>query len=123
GLTRAGSFRNISFDLYRGEVLGIAGLMGAGRTEVANAIFGLAPADSGEILVDGRTARIRKPADAIRLGIGMVTEDRKGQGIVPPMSVKHNLTLAALADFCRGPFICRRYESATAAENIRGLAI
>ena len=123
GLTRAGAFRNISFDLYRGEVLGIAGLMGAGRTEVASAIFGLEPADAGEIVVAGRTAKIRKPADAIRLGIGMVTEDRKGQGIVPAMSVKHNLTLAALADFCRGPFIRRRHESAVAEENIRGLAI
>ncbi|MGA2258502.1 MAG: sugar ABC transporter ATP-binding protein, partial [Thermoguttaceae bacterium] len=122
-LTRAGAFRNISFDLHRGEVLGIAGLMGAGRTEVASAIFGLAPAESGEILVGGRMARIRKPADAIRLGIGMVTEDRKGQGIVPAMSVQHNLTLAALADFCRGPFIRRRHESAIAEENIRGLAI
>ena len=104
-------------------MLGLAGLMGAGRTEVASAIFGLAPADAGEILVEGRTARIRRPADAIRLGIGMVTEDRKGQGIVPAMSVKHNLTLAALADFCRGPFIRRRHESAVAEENIRGLAI
>ena len=114
------AFRNISFDLYRGEVLGLAGLMGAGRTEIASAIFGLTPAESGEILVEGRTARIRKPADAMRLGIGMVSEDRKGQGIVPAMSVKHNITLAALADFCRGPFIRRRHESAVAAEKIRG---
>ena len=82
-----------------------------------------APADSGKILVEGRTAGIRRPADAMRWGIGMVSEDRKGQGIVPAMSVKHNLTLAALADFCRGPFIRRRYESAVAEENIRSLAI
>ncbi len=67
GLTRAGAFRNISFDLYRGEVLGLAGLIGAGRTEVASAIFGLAPADAGEILVQGRPAEIRRPADAMRL--------------------------------------------------------
>ena len=59
----------------------------------------------------------------MRWGIGMVTEDRKGQGIIPAMSVKHNLTLAALADFCRGPFIRRRHESAVAEEHIRGLAI
>ena len=123
GLTRAGAFRNISFDLYRGEVLGLAGLMGAGRTEVASAIFGLAPADAGEIRVQGQTARIHRPADAMRWGIGMVTEDRKSQGIVPAMSVKHNITLAALADFCRGPFIRRRRESAIAEENIRTLAI
>ena len=123
GLTRAGAFRDISFDLHRGEVLGLAGLMGAGRTEVASALFGLAPAKTGEILVQGRPARIRKPADAMRWGIGMVTEDRKGQGIIPAMNVKHNLTLAALADFCRGPFIRRRYESAVAEEHIRGLAI
>ncbi len=123
GLSRAGVFRNISFDLFRGEVLGLAGLMGAGRTEVAGAVFGLTPADSGEILVEGRTVRIRKPADAMRCGMGMVSEDRKGQGIVPAMSVKHNITLAALTDFCRGPFICRRRESAIAEENIRRLAI
>src|SRR5208282_2882216 len=86
GLSRARAFRNISFDLHRGEVLGLAGLMGAGRTEVASAIFGLAPAASGEIVVEGRTAGIRDPADAIRLGIGMVSEDRKGQGIIPAMS-------------------------------------
>jgi inositol transport system ATP-binding protein len=123
GLARAGVFREVSFDLYRGEVLGLAGLMGAGRTEVASAIFGLAPADAGEILVEGRRASIRKPADAIGLGIGMVTEDRKGQGIIAATSVKHNLTLAALANFCWGGFIRHRYESAVAEESIRSLAI
>ena len=67
----------MSVSTLRGEILGLAGLMGAGRTEVASAFFGLAPADAGEILVEGRPVRIRTPADAIRLGIGMVTEDRQ----------------------------------------------
>ncbi len=122
-LTRAGSFRNISFDLKCGEVLGIAGLMGAGRTEVASAIFGLKLPDSGEIVVHGRPAKIRSAADSMRLGIGMVTEDRKGQGIVPAMSVAHNVTLAALDAYCTGPFIRRKRERAAVDENLRTFAI
>ena len=123
GLARAGAFRNISFDLYRGEVLGIAGLMGPAARKSPSRSSAWSPPSRARSSVAGRTARIRKPADALRLGIGMVTEDRKGQGIVPAMSVRHNLTLVALADFCRGPFIRRRHEAAVAAENIRGLAI
>jgi inositol transport system ATP-binding protein len=114
GLSLEGAFRDIDFDVRRGEVLGLAGLMGAGRSEVVSAIFGLAPADSGEIKVRGKTARIRRPADAIRLGIGMVTEDRKGYGIVPEMTVPHNVTLAALRDCCRGPVIDHLREASVA---------
>jgi len=116
GLSRAGAFRDISFDVRRGEVLGLAGLMGAGRSEVACAIFGLTPADGGEIVVDGRSARIGSPTDAMRLGIGMVTEDRRGYGIVPDMSVTHNVTLAALGKCCRGTIVDHTREAAMAAE-------
>jgi len=104
-LTRAPAFRQISFTLRRGEVLGLAGLMGAGRTEVVSAIGGLAPATSGEIFLRGTPTHVTCPADAIAAGIGMVTEDRKGLGIIPALSVEHNLTLAALPSFSRGPII------------------
>ncbi len=119
GLGRTGCFQDISFSLRRGEIAGIAGLMGAGRSELASAIFGLVQADTGAIRVKGRAVRIASPADAIRSGIAMVTEDRKGSGIVPAMSVKENLTLAALKRVCRGPWIDRSAEKSTADEQMR----
>ena len=119
GLGRTGRFRNVAFQLHRGEVLGLAGLMGAGRTDVVSAIYGLSPADSGEIAVNGRAVRIASPAGALACGIAMVTEDRKRHGIIPDMSVKHNLTLAALARCCRGPVIRHGVETAMAAEQIQ----
>lgn len=123
GLSRAGAFRDVSFDVHRGEVLGLAGLMGAGRSEVASAIFGLTAADDGDISVNGRPAKIRRPSDAMHLGIGMVTEDRRGYGIIPEMSVCHNTTLAALATCCHGLFIDHQREAAVAAETISRYAV
>lgn len=123
GLSQNGRFRNVSFQVQRGEVLGIAGLMGAGRTELVSAIYGLSPADSGEIRVDGRRVRIASPRDAISHRIAMVTEDRKQYGLVPKMSVKHNLTLANLQRCCRGPLIDHRHENRLADEQIRAFAI
>jgi len=123
GLTRKGAFRDITFEARRGEVLGLAGLMGAGRTEVVSAVFGLVPADSGRISVKGRPANIRKPADAMRLGVGMVTEDRKGYGIVPEMAVAHNITLAALCDMCVGPLIDHDRETTLTDESIKAFDI
>ena len=81
------------------------GLVGAGRTEWLARFSALAPVEDGDIRVAGRLVRIRRPADAMRHGIGMVTEDRKGSGLVPTMPVMHNMTLASLADCCAGPFI------------------
>lgn len=115
GLARAGRFRDVSFQLRRGEILGLGGLMGAGRTDVAMAIYGLAPADAGEILVDGRAVRIASPAQAIAHGIAIVTEDRKLYGIVPDLGVKENLTLAALHRCSRGPLLRRGLEREIAA--------
>ncbi len=96
GTGRAGALENISFTVHCGEVLGIAGLVGAGRTEVARCIFGADPIDTGEILVYGRPVQIDSPRDAIRNGIGLVTEDRKALGLVLEMSVRENTTLANL---------------------------
>ena len=123
GLSRAGAFQNVGFELRRGEVLGITGLMGAGRTELLSAVFGLVPADAGEICVAGQPVRIRRPADAMRHGIGMVTEDRQGFGLIHTMPVKHNMTLAALGGYCRGPFIRHAQETAATEAGIAALGI
>lgn len=96
GLTRRGVLNNISLDVYKGEILGIAGLVGAGRTELARAIFGADKLDGGEIYISGERVKIRKPIDAMKLGIGFVTEDRKGQGLIIGLSVKQNITLTLL---------------------------
>ena len=118
GLTRAGKFRDVGFQVRRGEILGIAGLMGAGRTELVSAIFGLAPAEAGEICIGGRPVRIACPRDAINHGIGMVTEDRKRYGLVPMMSVKQNVTLTNLRRYSSGGWINRRMENSVADEQI-----
>lgn len=94
GLTRIGSFENVSFQLKRGEILGFAGLMGAGRTEVARAIFGADPLDAGTVIFEGKTLDITSPADAIREGIAYLSEDRKSDGLSIKMSVAANMTLA-----------------------------
>jgi D-xylose transport system ATP-binding protein len=118
------SLSNISFALRRGEVLGIAGLMGAGRTELLSALFGAFDGTvTGEILVDGRTAKIRSPADAIRSGIGFVTEDRKRTGFVPGQSVARNVTLAALPAVSGRFFTDSIRENAAAAAPMRSLGI
>jgi ribose transport system ATP-binding protein len=95
-VTRGRAVRDVSFRLRRGEILGLAGLVGAGRTEVARAIFGADRIDSGEILVRGRPVRIRSPRDAVRLGIGYLSEDRKRYGLALGMAVETNIALATL---------------------------
>lgn len=96
GLTIPGKVSDINFQIRAGEVLGIAGLVGAGRTETARGIFGLDAVSSGKIYVDGKECTIKKPGDAIAAGIGFVTEDRKDQGLVLCLSVGENITLASL---------------------------
>lgn len=95
-LNRRGVIKDISFELHRGEILGIAGLVGSGRTEVARAIFGADPIDSGAIIINGKPVTIKTTRDAIKAGLGFVTEDRKKQGLVLSMSVKDNITLSSL---------------------------
>jgi inositol transport system ATP-binding protein len=119
GLTKQDKFHEITFTLHRGEVLGVAGLMGAGRTEVANAIYGLAPATSGEIRVKGRSLRVTRPAEALAAGIALVSEDRRQFGLVPQMSVTQNITLASLRDW----IIDGRAENKVGEEQIRTFAI
>jgi len=98
-LRRDSVIRDVSFKLRKGEILGFAGLMGAGRTEVARAIFGADPIDGGEILVHGRPVRIRSPKDAVRLGIGYLSEDRKRFGLATGMDVATNIVMSCLGRF------------------------
>ncbi len=100
-LKRDNLIRDVSFQLKKGEILGIAGLMGAGRTEVARAIFGADPIDSGEIYVKGRKVEIKSPRDAVARGIGYLSEDRKRYGLTLGMTVDENIVLASLKYFTR----------------------
>jgi rhamnose transport system ATP-binding protein len=109
-LSKTGDFRDVSFSLRRGEILGIFGLIGAGRTEVARAIFGTDRADSGNILIDGRPADIDSPSSALEQGIGYVPEDRHGQGLVLDFPISANITLPILTRVSRLGIINRRSE-------------
>ncbi len=113
GLTSAGAFSDISFALHGGEVLGLAGLVGAGRSEIAQTIFGLMPVTHGSIWVRGRRVVIRSVRDALRLRIGFVPEDRKKQGLVLCMKTGENCTLPTLPKFARLGWIDRVKELAT----------
>lgn len=123
GLTRKGVFSDISFTLHKGEVLGLAGLVGSGRTEIARAIFGADPIDAGKIYLEGKEVRIRNPQDAIRLGIGLLTEDRKRYGLVLPMTVRENTTLANLMEVAIRGFINFPKERAVAKKYVEELSI
>ncbi|HRN54840.1 MAG TPA: sugar ABC transporter ATP-binding protein [Agriterribacter sp.] len=122
GLTGA-KFKDIDLSVRSGEILGMAGLMGAGRTEIVNAIFGLEKIYRGTVTVKGKPVTIRSPKDAIQHGIGLITEDRKGTGLVLSGTVKHNITLAALKNCCRGPFIEMQKERIVAEQQIQRFAI
>jgi ribose transport system ATP-binding protein len=131
GLTRKGSkldpsaivLDNVSFQLRRGEILGLAGLVGAGRTEVARALFGADARDAGEIYVDGRPADIRSPLDAISYGIGFVPEDRKAQGLILNQALRMNLTLPSLGTLTRFGFVRLAEETRRVQEFVGRLQI
>ena len=102
--------QDVSFELHKGEILGFAGLMGAGRTETARAIFGADPKESGDIYLNGQKVSISSPEDAVRLGIGYLSEDRKRYGIVVGKSVAENSTMADLKNYVKGLFINKKAE-------------
>ena len=114
--------RDVSFELHRGEILGFSGLMGAGRTETARAIFGADPKESGDIYINGGKVTINSPQDAVKCGIGYLSEDRKRYGIVVQKSVAENTTLATLDQFVKGIFINKRKENQVAQEYVDSLA-
>jgi ribose transport system ATP-binding protein len=105
GLVRRHVLDHVSVDVYAGEVVGLAGLLGSGRTETAKAIFGVDPVDAGELRLGGRTWRRWTPAASIRAGLGMVPEDRKAEGIVGGLSVRDNIVLAALPRLTRAGLV------------------
>ncbi|HTI38376.1 MAG TPA: sugar ABC transporter ATP-binding protein [Vicinamibacterales bacterium] len=123
GLRRQGVLHDIDLTVRAGEVVGVAGLLGAGRTEMARAIVGADPHDAGDIRVKGIPVHFRHPAEAIRRGIGFMPEDRKTQGLIQMLSVGENTTLAALPRFSRGGFLKRREAAAVASKLVKDLRI
>jgi ribose transport system ATP-binding protein len=110
-MTAEGAFKDISFSVKSGEILGVAGLMGAGRTEIMEAIFGKRPIKAGSVFLDGKKVKIKRPYDAIKAGIGFITEDRKDEGLVLGLSVRENLVLTNLKRFSRKGIMADKKES------------
>jgi ABC-type sugar transport system ATPase subunit len=115
-LSRQRAFADVSFELRRGEILGVAGLVGAGRSELGQAIAGMFPADDGEIFLDGTQLRVRNVQDAMRAGIVYLPEDRQHQGLVLGMSIADNMTLPMLRTLSRGPLLQDKAQMAVAQE-------
>jgi ABC-type sugar transport system ATPase subunit len=122
-LSTHGFLKDVNFELRAGEILGFAGLVGAGRSEVMRAVFGIDKRESGEIYVKGQKADIRSPKDALRYGMGFVPEDRKSQGLVLEMSVRQNTTLAALKLVANGGFIQRKLEDEMTDKFVKSLEV
>ena len=120
-LCRRQQLKDISFTLHRGEILGFAGLVGAGRTELAEAIFGADPADAGEIILKGEPVKIRSTLQAKNLSIGLVTEDRKETGLVLPMDVTENTTITDLKSVSKGIILDRKAEEKIAQKYVDSL--
>jgi len=114
---------NVSLAVRRGEIVGLAGLAGSGRTQFAEVLFGLAPRDGGEVLVDGKRVEIRSAADAVRLGIAYVPEDRRRHGVILKMAVAANTTLASLGSISKGGFLQFAKEKKTALGFISRLSV
>ncbi|MBM3999007.1 MAG: sugar ABC transporter ATP-binding protein [Planctomycetes bacterium] len=124
GHARGWRLRDIGFQLRRGEILGIAGLMGAGRTELLECLFGAGPEPPrGQILLNDRTVRFRHPSEARRAGIAMVTEDRKRLGLFPRMTVGENITICNLREAARATVLSRRREASMARDTVDRLAV
>jgi ribose transport system ATP-binding protein len=122
-LTRGRRMQNVSLDVRRGEILGMAGLLGSGRTEVARAIFGADQTEAGRIVLDGQEINTRSPNDAIRAGIAFLSEDRKAEGIIPDWSVRENLTLAALPALTSAGVVSRKKQNEIVERFMRRLGI
>jgi rhamnose transport system ATP-binding protein len=119
GLGREGVFEDVNFDLHAGEVLGFAGLIGAGRTDVGLALFGIEPATAGEIKLDGRAITVRSPKEGMNLGIAYVSEDRRQLGLSMPMSISANITLPILRRYLNRFGLIRTAMERETAESFR----
>jgi rhamnose transport system ATP-binding protein len=118
-LGKEGVFQGVNFDVYRGEVLGFAGLIGSRRTDVGLALFGVEPADTGDIVFEGRPHRIRAPEEALKLGIAYASEDRRQLGLTMPMSIASNITLPMLNRYLNGLGLLRQKAEVATAEKFR----
>ncbi|OBZ23623.1 D-xylose ABC transporter ATP-binding protein [Pseudomonas protegens] len=118
-----GVFKGVSFDLHAGEILGIAGLMGSGRTNVAETLFGITPSDGGEIVLDGQPLRIGDPHRAIEKGLALLTEDRKLSGLFPCLSVLENMEVAVLPHYADGGFVQQKALRALCEDMCRKLRV
>ncbi|HEY4391412.1 MAG TPA: sugar ABC transporter ATP-binding protein [Paenibacillus sp.] len=123
GLSQKGVLHDISFSVRAGEIVGIAGLMGAGRTELAKALFGVTPIDSGSVMLNGKPVQIHKPMDAIRAGLALVTEDRKDEGLILSMSIRDNLGMTNLAAVSNLGFLSSTREDELAETMISSMRI
>jgi ribose transport system ATP-binding protein len=123
GLGRKGSFSDVSFSLRRGEVLGMSGLVGSGRTQVVRCIFGAEPFDSGELFVDGKPVHPRSPREAVKEGIALLTEDRKRDGLVLICSIRDNASMASFEWLSRWGVIHRRMQATEVQQKIKELDI
>lgn len=119
----ANAFRDVSLDVRAGEVVGITGLLGSGAKELLQCVFGLKRPESGEILVDGKLARLNAPSAAVRQGLAMVPEDRRAHGVAMDLSVRENTTVASLERYSRAGFLRHRAERAAVDDLIKALAI
>ncbi len=122
-LSREGEFSDIDFSLHRGEVLGMFGLVGSGRTAIARSIFGADPPTSGSIEVDGKVLRLHTPHNAVNTGISLVTEDRKRDGLVLTGTICDNVSLASYPRMSNGIFLNRKLQEKLVEEKIRALAL
>ncbi len=122
-LSKKDEFQDVSFELKKGEILGFAGLVGAGRTQVMEAIFGYEPADSGTIFVDGKKLKITHPNVATRAGMGLIPEERKVKGLFPELSVKDNINIATIEECRSGAFVSRKKEKEFAEKSVAKLNI
>ena len=122
-LSHAGVFQDVSFTLKKGEILGVSGMVGAGRSEVARAIVGIDKKTGGEVLLEGKVLDIQKPIDAINAGVVLIPENRKEEGLVRENSVRFNTTLAVLKEFIRGIIWNRKKEESMVEEHINALKI
>ena len=122
-ISRKGVFSDVSFTIAAGEVVGLTGLVGSGRTEVARALFGADPGTAGKIILDDEVVCVRSPREAITRGIGLLTEDRKNQGLVLPMSVRANITMANMRSAQRGPLLLPALERTIAGRYVKSLQI
>ncbi len=122
-LSLAGIFEDINFELHKGEILGMAGLVGAGRTDVARAIFGVVPPTSGTIQIEGRQVEIKSPQQAISLGLAYVPEDRQLHGLIPAMNITSNISLPILKEYARRGWLQDKAERSAAFSAARQMEV